>query len=116
MKLDFLGEETLARIPADYIKENRLRIQAYRKIASISELPEVAALRTGTATGSAAIDALTGLIREAAANAGKVADATWKAAQRADWSDEQLADAFANLGATVFTAYFLNYSETERDR
>jgi transcription-repair coupling factor (superfamily II helicase) len=48
MKLDFMTDESgesLGRIPADYIVENRLRIQAYRKIASVSELPEVEALR-----------------------------------------------------------------------
>jgi hypothetical protein len=31
------------------------------------------------------------------------------------WSDEQLADAFAYVGATVFTAYFLNYAQTDLD-
>jgi hypothetical protein len=44
-----------------------------------------------------------------------VTDATWKAAQQAGWSDEQLADAFAYLGATVFTGYFLNYAQTDLD-
>jgi transcription-repair coupling factor (superfamily II helicase) len=48
MKLDFMTDESgesLGRIPANYINENRLRIQAYRKIASVSELPEAEALR-----------------------------------------------------------------------
>jgi transcription-repair coupling factor (superfamily II helicase) len=48
MKLDFMTDESgesLGRIPANYITENRLRIQAYRKIASVSELPEAEALR-----------------------------------------------------------------------
>jgi hypothetical protein len=31
------------------------------------------------------------------------------------WSDEQLAEAFAYLGLTVFTSYFLNYAGTELD-
>jgi hypothetical protein len=31
------------------------------------------------------------------------------------WSSEQLAEAFAYLGLTVFTAYFLNYAATELD-
>ena len=31
------------------------------------------------------------------------------------WSDEQLAETFAYLGLTVFTAYFLNYAATELD-
>jgi transcription-repair coupling factor (superfamily II helicase) len=37
--------DTLARIPAAYIPDTRLRIQAYRKIAAVSELADVAALR-----------------------------------------------------------------------
>lgn len=76
---------------------------------------QVTALRTGTPTRDAKIDALTGLVREAAANSGNVTDATWKAARQAGWSDEQLTDAFAYVGATVFTAYFLNYAQTELD-
>jgi len=75
---------------------------------------QVTALTTGAATSEAKIDALTGLVMEAAANSGNVTDATWKAAQKG-WSDEQLADAFAYLGATIFTGYFLNYAQTELD-
>ncbi|MEI8063688.1 MAG: TRCF domain-containing protein, partial [Verrucomicrobiota bacterium] len=48
MKLDFMTDEagdTFARIPTSYIKDNRLRIQAYRKIAGVVEFPEVEALR-----------------------------------------------------------------------
>jgi hypothetical protein len=55
------------------------------------------------------------LIREAATNAGAVTDTTWKAAQAAGWTDQQLAEAFAYLGLTVFTGYFLNYAQTEID-
>ena len=76
---------------------------------------QLTALRTGTTTGDTKIDALTRVIREAAANSGNVTDATWKAAQQAGWSDAQLADAFAQLGLTVFTGYFLNYAQTEPD-
>jgi hypothetical protein len=76
---------------------------------------QVAALRTGTATGDKKIDALTRVVSEAAANSGKVTDATWKAAQQAEWSDAQLAEAFAYLGLTLFTGYFLNYAQTELD-
>lgn len=76
---------------------------------------KVAALRTGVPTSDAKIDVLTRLVREAAANSGSVTDATWKAAQQAGWSDEQLTDAFAHLGATVFTGYFLNYAQTDLD-
>jgi transcription-repair coupling factor (superfamily II helicase) len=44
MKLDFLTGESgnsLTRLPADYIQETQLRIQAYRKIAGATELPEL---------------------------------------------------------------------------
>ena len=76
---------------------------------------QVTALRTGLPTSNIKIDALTRLVREAAANSGNVTDATWKAAQQAGWSDEQLTDAFAYLGLTLFTGYFLNYAQTDMD-
>ena len=76
---------------------------------------QVSALTTGTSTSDVKIDVLAGLVREAAANSGNVTDTTWKAAQQAGWSDEQLTDAFAYLGATVFTGYFLNYAQTDLD-
>ena len=76
---------------------------------------QVTALRTGTPTSDAKIDALSALVREAAANSGNVTDSTWKAAQQAGWSDVQLADTFAYVGATVFTGYFLNYAQTDLD-
>jgi hypothetical protein len=76
---------------------------------------QIAALRTGTTTGDTKIDALTSVVREAAANSGSVNDATWKAAQEVGWSDAQLAKAFAYLGLTVFAGYFLNYAQTDPD-
>jgi hypothetical protein len=76
---------------------------------------QIAALRTGATTGDTKIDALTSVIREAAANSGNVTDVTWKTAQQGGWSDAQLAEAFAQLGLTVFTGYFLNYARTEPD-
>jgi hypothetical protein len=76
---------------------------------------QIVALRTGTTTGDAGIDALTLVVREAAANSGNVTDATWKAAQQASWSDEHLTEAFAFLGLTMFTGYFLNYAQTDTD-
>jgi hypothetical protein len=76
---------------------------------------QIAALRTGATTGDTKIDALTRVVREAAANSGKVSDATWKAAQQASWNDVELAEAFAYLGLTVFTGYFLNYAQTDLD-
>lgn len=75
---------------------------------------EVSALRTGS-TRDAKMNALATLVSEAAAHAGNVTDATWRSAQQAGWSDEQLADAFAYVGATAFTGYFLNYAQTDLD-
>lgn len=60
-------------------------------------------------------DALLGVAREAAANCGRVSDATWARAVASGWSDEQLAETFAYLALTVFTSYFLNYAATELD-
>jgi hypothetical protein len=76
---------------------------------------QVAALREGTATGDANLDAIAELVGEAAANSGKVSDTTWSKAVNAGWTDEQLTEAFAYLGLTVFTAYFLNYAQTDLD-
>jgi hypothetical protein len=76
---------------------------------------EVAAMGAGTAIGDALVDAIAGLVREAATNSGKVSDATWSQAVGAGWNDEQLTEAFAYLGLTVFTAFFLNYAQTELD-
>ena len=76
---------------------------------------QVAALRNGSTTGDHKTDTIARLVREAAADSGKVGDATWTAAVDAGWNDEQLTEAFAYLGLTVFTAYFLNYAQTDLD-
>ena len=76
---------------------------------------EIAALRSGTATGDAKIDALTRVVGEAAANSGNVSEVTWKAAQQGGWDDAELTEAFAHLGLTMFTGYFLNYAQTATD-
>jgi hypothetical protein len=76
---------------------------------------QIAALRAGTTTGDTKIDALSRVVREAAANSGNVTDVSWETAQQSGWSDAQLAEAFALLGLTVFTGYFLNYAQTEED-
>ena len=76
---------------------------------------QITALRTGSTTGDAKIDAITRVVREATANSGNVTDAVWKAAQLNGWSDTQLAEVFAYLGLTVFTGYFLNYAQTDPD-
>jgi hypothetical protein len=76
---------------------------------------EIDAVMTGSSSGDARMDALTGLVREAAGHSGNVADSTWEAGLAAGWSVDQLADAFAYVGATAFTGYFLNYAQTEAD-
>jgi len=93
------------------------RISSALMLATASAVgdEQVAALRAGTTFGDNTIDTLTGLVREAAVNAGNVKDTTWTTAQDGGWNDEQLAEAFAYLGLTVFTAYFLNYAQTDID-
>ena len=76
---------------------------------------QIAALRKGTTTGDAKIDALTRVVSEATAHSGNVSDVSWKVAQKAGWSDTELAEAFVHLGLTMFTGYFLNYAETASD-
>lgn len=76
---------------------------------------QIAALRSGGSVGEPRADALIAVVREAAGSAGRVSDATWARAVTAGCTDEDLAEAFAYLGLTVFTAYFLNYAGTELD-
>jgi hypothetical protein len=76
---------------------------------------EIAALRSGGHIGEPRADALVAVIREAAVGSGRVSDATWARAVAAGCTDDELAEAFAYLGLTVFTAYFLNYADTELD-
>lgn len=48
LKLDFLSDESgesMLRVPVSFITDTRLRIQAYRRIAGATNLPEVEALR-----------------------------------------------------------------------
>src|SRR5258708_29202006 len=88
-------------------------IRIASRLAHMNGWPEeqVTAMRTGTPTSDAKIDVLTDLVREAAANSGNVTDATWKAAQQAGCSHEELTEAFAYFGATVFMGYILTYSQ-----
>ena len=76
---------------------------------------QVGALLAGQDVGADKLNALTGVVREAAANSGRVGDATWANAVGQGWDDTQLAEAFGYLGLTVFTSYFLNYAATEID-
>jgi hypothetical protein len=76
---------------------------------------QAAALFAGQGSGDGAIDALASVVREAASRSGEVGDLAWKLAEASGWTSEQLAEAFAYLGLTVFTAYFLNYARTPDD-
>lgn len=76
---------------------------------------QVAALAAGGDVGVRETDALVAVVREAAANHGHVSDAAWARATGSGWEDGQLAEAFAYLGLSVFTGYFLNYAATELD-
>ena len=76
---------------------------------------QIAALRSGAEVGEPRADALIAVVREAAASSGRVGNATWDHAVAAGCTDDDLAEAFAYLGLTVFTAYFLNYADTELD-
>jgi alkylhydroperoxidase family enzyme len=76
---------------------------------------QIEALRSGGNVGEPRENALIAVVREAAGSAGRVSDATWARAVAAGCTDADLAEAFAYLGLTVFTAYFLNYAGTELD-
>ena len=76
---------------------------------------QVDALLAGKDLGEEKTDTLVGVVREAAANSGRVSDATWARAAGSGWTGEELAEAFAYLGLAVFTSYFLNYAATELD-
>jgi predicted enzyme related to lactoylglutathione lyase len=79
------------------------------------EPDQITALRSGGSVGEPAADALLTVVRETAGSGGRVSDATWARAVAAGCTDHDLAEAFAYLGLTVFTAYFLNYADTELD-
>ena|SRR5215472_272396 len=76
---------------------------------------QAAALLAGQSSGDSAIDALAGVVREAASRSGEVSDLAWQHAEASGWRSEQIAEAFAYLGLTVYTAYFLNYACTPED-
>jgi alkylhydroperoxidase family enzyme len=76
---------------------------------------QISALRDGRPLGDERVDSLIRVVREAAQRAGQVSDLTWQQAVASGWSSEQLAEAFAYLALTVFTAYFLNYAQTPLD-
>jgi hypothetical protein len=76
---------------------------------------QISSLRDGGSLGDDKIDSIVAVVREAAARAGRVGDLAWERAVACGWTGEQLAEAFAYLGLTVFTGYFLNYARTELD-
>lgn len=73
------------------------------------------AIRAGTPTGDDTLDALLEVVREAATEVGAVQDGTWKQAQAAGWTDQELAEAFAHLAVNLYTNYFNHYVGTELD-
>jgi len=77
--------------------------------------PQVAALVAGAGTGDDRLDALLDVVREAAADGGRVKDDAWQAALAHGWRSDQLAEAFAPLALIAYTAWFVNYAETESD-
>ena len=76
---------------------------------------EVLALRDGRSPGDDKLGALIAVVREAAGRAGQVGDVTWERAAACGWTSAELAEAFAYLALTIFTAYFLNYAQTPND-
>jgi hypothetical protein len=76
---------------------------------------QVRSLLAGHAVGEGKPCGLPGVAREAAASSGRVSDTTWQAATGHGWGDEQLTEAFAYLGLTVFTSYSVSYAATELD-
>jgi len=76
---------------------------------------QVAALRAGADLGDEKTDSLISVVREASRHSGRVSDESWDRAVGLGWTAAQLAEAFAYLGLTVFTSYFLNYADTEID-
>jgi hypothetical protein len=75
---------------------------------------ETVELRSGRST-DLKLAKLLAVIREAAANAGRVDDVIWQAAQAAGWTGTQLVDAFAYIGLALYVDYFTNYAGTALD-
>jgi alkylhydroperoxidase family enzyme len=76
---------------------------------------QVSCLRNGQSLDDQKTDSLVRVVREAATRAGHVSDLTWQQATASGWTSQELAEAFAYLGLTIFTAYFLNYAQTPLD-
>jgi len=73
------------------------------------------AIRRGDPSGDSRRDAMTAVAREAALDSGSVTESTWTAALAADWSADELTEAFVHIIANVFTNYFNHYAHTQLD-
>lgn len=76
---------------------------------------QVSRLRNGQELDDQKADSLVRVVRAAATQAGQVSDLAWQQATERGWTSQELAEAFAYLGLTIFTAYFLNYAQTPLD-
>jgi hypothetical protein len=76
---------------------------------------DVDAIRAGADVGDERFDTLARVVRKAGVGAGRVDDATWRAALDAGWEPRELAEAFSPLALVLFTACFANYADTELD-
>jgi len=61
------------------------------------------------------LGALVTLVREQAANVGRVQDTTWQAALDAGWSDSELTETSAVVALNLFTNYFNHLVQTDLD-
>jgi hypothetical protein len=76
---------------------------------------QVNAIRGGSDLDEGRMASLLAIARQAAANSGHVDDDAWGEAVEAGWGSEQIAEVFAYIGLTLFTAFFLNFARTELD-
>ncbi len=84
------------------------------KAAGLSE-EQTVKIRRGEVDFDAKLDALLGLVREAAANKGNVEDATWQQGLDAGWTEEDLTEASIHITLNLFTNYFNHMVETDLD-
>lgn len=76
---------------------------------------DIAAIRVGAGVGDERFDVLARVVREAAIDAGRVDEHTWRSALDAGWESRELAEAFSPLALVLYTAYFANYAGTDLD-
>jgi hypothetical protein len=90
-------------------------VTAYLALRAGWSPAEASRIRDGQPLGDDKVDSLVRVVREAATRSGQVSDVTWQQATACGWTGEDLTEAFAYLGLTIFTAYFLNYAQTPTD-